>query len=129
VTTARLRLAATAAIATLAAFWFYLSSASVSSSVEDRSFSTAVLVVVGLAAAVNLVALVLAAVAVFYLPRGKPAYFWFVVVVLAANSVASLADQFGIVDVVYIVACLVALGLTIGLRRRLPRRPRAEPGR
>jgi len=127
VTTARLRLAAAALIGALAAFWFYLSSASVSSAVEAGTLSTTVLVGVGLASAINLAALVLAAVAAYYLPRGKATYFWFVIVVLAANCAASLADQFGVVDAIYLLVSLVAIGLTIALRRRSLRQLRGEP--
>jgi len=133
VTTARLRTGAAALIAALAAFWFYLSSAGVSSTVESGTLSTPAIVAIGLASAVNLVALVLAAVASYYLPRllnrGKSAYFWFVLIVLAANCVAAVADQFGVIDAIYLIASLVAIALVIALRRILARQPRGEPAR
>ncbi len=132
-TTARLRTGAAALIAALAAFWFYLSSASVSSTVESGTLSTPAIVAIGLASAVNLVALVLAAVAAYYLPhllnRGKSTYFWFVLTVLAANCVTAVADQFGVIDAIYLIASLVAIGLVITLRRSLLTRPRGEPAR
>lgn len=126
-TTTRLRWAAAALIGGLAAFWFYLSAASVSSAVESGNLGTVVLVAVGLASAVNLVALVLAAIAAYYLPQGKTVYFWFVIVVLVANVLATLADQFGLVDTIYLLGSLVAIGLTIALRRRSLRQLRGEP--
>jgi len=133
VTTARLRTGAAALIAALAAFWFYLSSASVSASIETGTLSTTMIVAIGLASAVNLVALVLAAVATYYLPRylprGKGIYFWFVLIVLAANCVAAVLDQFDLVDAIYLIASLVAIALVIGLRRSLPTQPRGEPAR
>lgn len=132
-TTARLRTGAAALIAAIAAFWFYLSSASVSSTVESGTLSTPAIVAIGLASAVNLVALVLAAVAAYYLPRslsrGKGAYFWFVIIVLVANCVAAVVDQFGVIDAIYLLASLVAIALVIVLRRTLARQPRGEPAR
>lgn len=123
----RLRLATTALIGVLAAFWFYLSSASVSASLESGSVSTPVLVATGLASAINLVALVLAGVASYYIPRGRALYFRFVIVVLAANAFASVFDQFGVVDAFYLTGVLAAMGLTLALRRRCARRPRGAP--
>ena len=132
-TTARLRTGAAALIAALAAFWFYLSSASVSSTVESGTLSTPAIVAIGLASAVNLVALVLAAVAAYYLPRllnrGKSAYFWFVLIVLLANCVTAVADQFGVIDAIYLIASLIAVALVITLRRACTRQPRGEPAR
>lgn len=127
-TTARLQVAAAALIGGLAAFWLYLSSARVSFAVEAGTLSTPMLVGVGLASAVNLVALVLAALAAYFLARSTHLNFWFVVIVLTANCLAVFVNPFTLVDGFYLAACLVALGLVVQMRRSVVTQLRGAPG-
>ncbi|HEV8024586.1 MAG TPA: hypothetical protein VGP37_06860 [Candidatus Nanopelagicales bacterium] len=127
-TIARLQMTAAALIGGLAAFWFYLSSARVSSAVEAGTLSTPMLVGVGLASAVNLIALVLAAVAAYFLARGTRINFWFVVIVLTANCLTVFVNPFTLVDGFYLAACVVALGLVAQMRRSVVTQLRGAPG-
>lgn len=101
---------ATIAVAIVAAWWFYLGSASVSAQIESGSLSGPALATLGVLTALNFAALILAALAVRLkkrLPRG------FVVVVLVINAISALLDQVGGVDIAYAAVATLALGLVV----------------
>lgn len=103
-------IAATIAVAVIAAWWFFLGSASVSAQVERGALSSAALAAIGVLAAANLGALILAAIAV----RLKgPVSRAFVVVVLAANFIPAFLDHVGVLDIAYAAAVALALGLVL----------------
>lgn len=101
---------ATISVAIIAAWWFYLGSASVSAQIELGAVSGPALATLGVLAAVNFAALILAAIAVRLDRRAARV---FVVVVLAANAVSVFLDQVGASDVAYAIAVLLALGLVL----------------
>ena len=101
---------ATIAVAVIAAWWFFLGSASVSTQIESGTLSGAALATLGVLAAVNFGALILAALAVRLSRRAVRV---FVVVVLAANAISAFLDQVGAWDVAYAAAVALALGLVV----------------
>ena len=101
---------ATIAVAIVAAWWFYLGSASVSAQIESGSLSGPVLATLGVLTAVNFGALILAALAVRLRKRLARSY---VVVVLVVNAISALLDQVGGVDIAYAAMVMLALGLTL----------------
>jgi len=101
---------ATIAVAVIAAWWFFLGSASVSAQIERATLSGAALATLGVLAAINFGALILAALAVRLVRRAARA---FVVVVLAVNAISALVDQVGAWDVAYAMAVALALGLVV----------------
>ena len=101
---------ATVAVAVVAAWWFYLGSASVSTQIESGSLSGPALATLGVLSAVNFGALILAALAVrleHRIARG------FVVVVLVINAISALLDQVGATDVAYAAVVAIARGLVL----------------
>jgi hypothetical protein len=105
------------AIAVIAAWWFFLGSASVSTDAQLGRTSPAVLALLGTLAAANLGLLILAAITVRL--RGRLARI-FVVVVLVANIVAAFLDQVGALDIAYAVAVFIALGAAAWSWRTAP---------
>ena len=101
---------ATIAVAAIAAWWFFLGSASVSTQIESGTLSGPTLATLGVLASVNFGALVLAALAVRLDRRVARV---FVVVVLSANAISALLDQVGAWDVAYAAAVVLALGLVV----------------
>lgn len=101
---------ATIAVAIVAAWWFYLGSASVSEQIERGTLSGPTLATIGVLSAVNLGALVLAALAV-RLERALARVF--VVAVLVMNALSSFLDQVGPADIAYAAAALLALGVVV----------------
>jgi hypothetical protein len=101
---------ATIAVGVVAAWWFYLGSASVSTQIESGSLSGPALATLGVLSAVNFGALILAALAVRLKHRLARV---FVVVVLVANAVSALLDQVGAPDLAYAAIVTMALGLVL----------------
>ena len=101
---------ATIAVAVIAAWWFFLGSASVSTQIESGTLSGAALATLGVLAAVNFGALILAALAVRLDRRAARI---FVVVVLMVNAISAFLDQVGPLDIAYAVAVVLALGLVL----------------
>lgn len=101
---------ATIATAIVAAWWFYLGSASVSAQIESGTLSGPALATLGVLTAVNFAALILAALAV---RLKRPFTRGFVVVVLVINAVSALLDQVGGVDIAYATIAIFALGLVV----------------
>jgi hypothetical protein len=103
-------LIATIALAIVAAWWFFLGSASVSAQIERGTLPGPALATLGVLAAVNFGALILAALAV-RLDRRVARIF--VVVVLVANAISAFLDQVGPLDIAYAAAAVLALGLVL----------------
>lgn len=106
----------TTAVAVIAAWWFFLGSASVSAQIERGTLSGPALATVGVLTAVNFGALVLAALAVRLNRRSARV---FVVVVLAVNAISAFTDQVGTLDMAYAAAVVLALGLVVWSWRRV----------
>lgn len=125
----KLRYGLVASLALLAVTWFFLGSAGVSAAIERGELSGTGLALFGLAAAVNFAALVLAIAAAYFAVPSRTWAWWFVVVVVLANAITTLTDQVGAADVLYLLLCLLALGLALAVRISAARRPRGAPGR
>ena len=124
----KLRFGLVASLAVLAVTWFFLGSAGVSAAIERGEPSGTGLALFGLAAAVNLAALVLALAAAYFAVPSQAWAWWFVVVVVLVNAIATLTDQVGAADVFYLVLCLLALVLALASRVSATRRLRGAPG-
>jgi len=124
----KLRFGLVASLAVLAVTWFFLGSAGVSTAIERGEPSGTGLALFGLAAAVNLAALVLAIAAAYFAVPSRAWAWWFVIVVVFVNAIATLTDQVGAADVFYLVLCLLALVLALAIRVSATRRLRGAPG-
>ena len=105
------------AIAVIAAWWFFLGSASVSAEAQLGRLGPAQLATLGLLSAANLGLLILAAIAV---RLRRLAARVFVAVVLVANIIAAFLDQVGPLDIAYAVAVVISLGAAIWSWRVAP---------
>ena len=101
---------ASLAIGALAAWWFFLGSASVSARAVAGDTTAAMLATFGVLAAANLGALILSALAVRVDRRAARV---FVVIVLVGNVVSSILDEIGVFDVAYALASVIALSVTV----------------
>ena len=101
---------ATIAVAVIAAWWFFLGSASVSTQIEGGTLSGPTLATLGVLAAVNFGALILAALAVRLSRRAVRV---FVVSSNRAPQISEMLDQVGAWDVAYAAAVVLALGLVV----------------
>jgi hypothetical protein len=54
-----------------------------------------------------------------FIRAGKPAVFWFTVVILSLNILLSIFDQFGWVDLLFVLLNAATLGLILNLRKEL----------
>lgn len=113
--------ASTVALAVLAVVWFFLGSASLSAAIGRGTFSSAALAILGVLTMANMGLLILAAVAN---RSSRSALRVFVVVVLGLNAVASIADQIGPADVLYLLLTVAALLMVVLAWRHSPRESR-----
>lgn len=108
------------AMTALAIAWGVLGTAAILSAIERGTLSPATLGLLTALSIANLGALVLAAIATRSPRIGAH---WFVSLVLVANVVTTFTDQFGLVDGLYLAACL----LTAGMVALSWRRPNKSP--
>lgn len=101
---------ATIAVAVVAAWWFYLGSASVSAQIERGELSGTELATLGVLSALNFGVLILAALAV---RLERPLARGFVVVALVVNAISAFLDQVGALDIAYAVAVVASLLLVL----------------
>jgi len=106
---------ATVAVAVIAAWWFFLGSATVSAQVQRGSLPPSALAAVGVLTAMNFGALIISALAV---RLDRPIARVFVMVVLAVNVPLSLWNMVGALDIAYAVAAAIALALVLWSWRR-----------
>ena len=101
--------AATVAVATVAVAWLVLGSPSAVRAINSGSL-TSVTIIVGALSLANLSALVLATLAARSTARWLRAY---VVAVLAVNAIASVTDQIGLADILYLILCTAAVCVVV----------------
>jgi len=106
---------ATVAVAVVAAWWFFLGSATVSAQVQAGTLSPSALAALGVLTAINFGALIISALAV---RLDRPIAKVFVVVVVAINVPLAFWNLVGPLDIAYGVAALIALALVLWSWRR-----------
>ena len=93
----------------MAVAWLVLASLSVVHAIDGGSL-TSVTIIVGALSLANLGALVLATLAARSTARWLRAY---VVAVLAVNAIASVTDQIGLADILYLILCTAAVSVVV----------------